>query len=95
VPFLAFHALLIHANVSWAFGAFRYIVASPCFHRWHHTSEAEGLDKKFAGLFRFIDLAFGTFYMPAGRQPERFGLVNDDVPQGLFAQLVYPFRGRP
>jgi sterol desaturase/sphingolipid hydroxylase (fatty acid hydroxylase superfamily) len=71
------------------------VIASPVFHRWHHTSEEEGLDKNFAGLFPFIDLAFGTFYMPEGRQPERFGIVRDDVPDGLVAQLAYPFRRRP
>ena len=25
-----------------------YVLASPVFHRWHHTSEAEGLDQNFA-----------------------------------------------
>ena len=94
-PFLTFHALLLHANVGWTFGPLRYVVSSPAFHRWHHTTEAEGLDKNFAGLFPFIDLAFGTFYMPPGRQPERFGIVNDDVPAGLFRQLAYPFRSFP
>jgi sterol desaturase/sphingolipid hydroxylase (fatty acid hydroxylase superfamily) len=93
-PFLTFHALLLHANVSWTFGPLRYVVSSPAFHRWHHTTEAEGLDKNFAGLFPFIDLAFGTFYMPKGAQPTRFGIVEDDVPQGIFRQLVYPFRSR-
>lgn len=92
VPFLSFYAILLHANVSWAFGPFRYVLASPAFHRWHHTSEQEGLDRNFAGLFPFIDLLFGTFYMPAGRQPERFGLAHEDVPEGLLAQLAYPFR---
>jgi hypothetical protein len=32
--------------------------------------------------------------MPAGRQPQRFGILNDDVPAGLLAQLAYPFRRR-
>jgi sterol desaturase/sphingolipid hydroxylase (fatty acid hydroxylase superfamily) len=91
VPFLTLYALLLHANVSWTYGRLRLLIASPTFHRWHHTSEEEGLDKNFAGLFPFIDLAFGTFYMPPGRQPQRFGIVNDDVPDGLLAQLAYPF----
>ncbi len=92
VPFLTAYALLLHANVNWTYGPLRFAIASPVFHRWHHTSEEEGLDKNFAGLFPFIDLAFGTFYMPPGRQPERFGLVHSDVPRGLARQLVYPFR---
>jgi sterol desaturase/sphingolipid hydroxylase (fatty acid hydroxylase superfamily) len=92
VPFLTLYALFLHANVAWSFGPLRHLVASPVFHRWHHTSEAEGLDRNFAGLFPFIDLGFGTFYMPPGRQPQRFGIVGDDVPDGLWAQLRYPFR---
>jgi sterol desaturase/sphingolipid hydroxylase (fatty acid hydroxylase superfamily) len=80
--------------VSWTYGPLRYVFASPAFHRWHHTSEEEGLDKNFAGLFPFIDVIFGTFYMPVERQPQRFGILHNDVPEGLLGQLVYPFRGR-
>jgi sterol desaturase/sphingolipid hydroxylase (fatty acid hydroxylase superfamily) len=94
VPFLTFYAILIHANVSWGFGPLRHVIASPAFHRWHHTSQAEGLDKNFAGLFPWIDRLFGTYYMPEGRQARAFGIVGGDVPEGLLAQLVHPFRRR-
>jgi sterol desaturase/sphingolipid hydroxylase (fatty acid hydroxylase superfamily) len=94
VPLLTFYAILLHANVPWTFGPLRYLLASPAFHRWHHTAEEEGRDKNFAGLFPFLDLAFGTFYLPEGRQPERFGLGREEVPAGLVAQLAYPFRAR-
>jgi sterol desaturase/sphingolipid hydroxylase (fatty acid hydroxylase superfamily) len=92
VPVLTFYALLLHANLNWSYGPLRHVIASPVFHRWHHTSEAEGLDRNFAGLFPFIDLAFGTFYMPPGRVPQKFGIAGDPVPDGLLAQLAYPFR---
>ncbi len=92
VPLLTLYALLLHANVSWTFGPLRYVFASPAFHRWHHTSQAEGQDKNFAGLFPIIDVMFGTFYMPPGRLPERFGVEGDVVPDGFLAQLVLPFR---
>ena len=95
VPFLTFYALMLHANLPWTFGPLRFVVASPVFHRWHHTTEAEGLDKNFAGLFAWIDVVFGTFYMPPGRQPETFGIRGVQVPDGLLAQLVYPFRRGP
>jgi sterol desaturase/sphingolipid hydroxylase (fatty acid hydroxylase superfamily) len=94
VPFLTFYAILLHANVRWTFGPLRYVLASPAFHHWHHTTEAEGLDKNFAGLFPFIDLLFGTFYMPRDRTPSAYGLLHNDVPTGLFGQLAYPFRRR-
>jgi sterol desaturase/sphingolipid hydroxylase (fatty acid hydroxylase superfamily) len=89
-PLLTLHALFIHADVPWSFGPLKYVISSPCFHRWHHTSEAEGLDKNFAGLLPVWDLVFGTFFMP-DRIPVRFG-VDDQVPEGLWGQLIWPFR---
>ena len=94
VPFLTIYAFVLHANVNWTYGPLRYAIASPAFHRWHHTTEAEGLDTNFAGLFPFIDVFFGTFYMPVGRVPERFGITGAPVPSGFLAQLVYPFRNK-
>jgi sterol desaturase/sphingolipid hydroxylase (fatty acid hydroxylase superfamily) len=44
VPFLTLYAILLHANVGWTFGPLRDVIASPVFHRWHHTSEDEGFD---------------------------------------------------
>src|SRR5262249_28123120 len=40
VPALAVYAIALHANVTWSFGPLRYVIASPTFHRWHHTSQA-------------------------------------------------------
>ena len=91
-PILAFYAIFLHANLRWDFGPLRYVIASPAFHRWHHTSEEEGLDRNFAGLFPWIDLLFGTFYMPRGVQPRRFGVAGERIPPTLIGQLAYPFR---
>jgi sterol desaturase/sphingolipid hydroxylase (fatty acid hydroxylase superfamily) len=90
LPFLTFYAILIHANVSWGFGPLGWLIASPKFHRWHHTSEDEGLDKNFAGFFPLLDIAFGTYYMPP-HLPERFGINRDIVPQSFWRQMTYPF----
>jgi sterol desaturase/sphingolipid hydroxylase (fatty acid hydroxylase superfamily) len=85
------YAITLHANLNWTYGPFRYVIASPAFHRWHHTSADEGRDKNFAGFFPIWDLLFGTFYMPKGEQPRVFG-VDDAIPRGLLGQLIYPFR---
>ena len=90
LPFFTFYAILQHANVSWDFGPLRKILASPRFHRWHHTSAEEGRDKNFAGLLPVWDILFGTYYMPA-KQPMAFG-VRDAVPESLIGQMVWPFR---
>jgi sterol desaturase/sphingolipid hydroxylase (fatty acid hydroxylase superfamily) len=69
------------------------LIVSPRFHRWHHTDETEARDKNFAGLLPLWDLLFGTYYVPADLRPSHFG-TTDTVPQGLFGQLIFRFRGR-
>ena len=92
VPLLGLYGLMLHANIGWGFGPLGRVFASPRFHRWHHTSQEEGLDTNFAGLFAFWDVLFGTYTMPMDAQPERFGVLDEDMPDGLLAQLAYPFR---
>jgi len=94
VPIFLFYGILVHANVDWSFGPLRYVLASPRFHRWHHAAEEDGLNRNFAGMFPFIDLAFGTFHMPHDRKPERFGIPDGDVPTSLWGQVKYPFSRR-
>ena len=91
VPFNIVYSAMVHANLNWTFGPLRYVFASPVFHRWHHTTEEEGLDKNFAPTFPILDVAFGTFHMPPGKVPEHFG-TDDHVPEGFWGQLLYPFR---
>lgn len=92
VAALTLFAIFLHSNVPWSYGRFRYVVASPVFHRWHHTTEKEGIDKNFAGFLPLWDLVFGTWYMPEGRQPMEFGIVGEAVPEGFWRQLLYPLR---
>lgn len=90
LPFFTAYAIFLHANMSWDFGPLRAALASPRFHRWHHTAAEEGMDKNFAGLLPLWDILFGTYYMPDS-QPTRFG-VSDLVPTNIVGQLVWPFK---
>jgi sterol desaturase/sphingolipid hydroxylase (fatty acid hydroxylase superfamily) len=92
-PFFGLYALSLHANLPWTFGPLRRVLASPAFHRWHHTTEERGLDKNFAAMLPVWDVIFGTYYLPEGDQPSVFG-TRDPVPQGFLKQLVWPFRRR-
>jgi sterol desaturase/sphingolipid hydroxylase (fatty acid hydroxylase superfamily) len=100
VPLLSAYVALIHANVCWTYGPFRYWLASPAFHRWHHAADepVEGTDgefmtgKNFAGLFPIFDVLFGTFYMPQGEQPKQFGIAGEQIKETFIDQLLYPFR---
>ena len=92
LPVLTFHSLLIHANVNWSFGPLGVVIVSPTFHHWHHTSQEEGRDKNFAELCPILDILFGTYYRPIGRQPEQFGIHDRSFPEHFLGQLFYPFR---
>jgi sterol desaturase/sphingolipid hydroxylase (fatty acid hydroxylase superfamily) len=92
-PFNVVYSAMVHANLNWTFGPLRYLLASPVFHRWHHTTREEALDRNFASTFPFLDLVFGTFYMPRGVLPAEFGNGSDDYPEGFWAQLIRPFCG--
>ena len=89
-PVLTLYAIFIHANVDWDFGPLRYVIATPVFHRWHHSKDREAWDKNFAGLFVFWDILFGTFYMPKDRPPQNFG-IPEQFPKDFIGQLTHPF----
>lgn len=92
MPFVATYSLLLHANVTWRYGPLGYVLASPAFHRWHHSSEAPALDKNFAQLFSFYDFLFGTAYFPRGVTSQRYGLHGERLKVGIWAHFSHPFR---
>jgi len=91
IVFVALYSVFIHANLGMTFGPLRYVFATPQFHHWHHGAEPEAIDKNFAVHFPVLDLIFGTFHLPANRWPKIYGVHNNDVPEGYFAQWIYPF----
>lgn len=92
VPLLSVHVAMIHANLSWNFGPFRYLISSPAFHRWHHTMDEDGQGKNYAGIFPVYDLIFGTYYLPIRRQPRNFGISGETLTEDFLGQMLYPFR---
>ncbi len=92
-PFDTAYSYFVHANLNWTLGPFRFVLASPVFHRWHHTSPKQGGDANFAPTFAFWDVLFGTFYMPANQLPQAYGVDDPDFPQDYIGQFLHPFRG--
>ena len=93
VVFVSFHAVFIHANVSWRFPRWvEAIVVTPRFHHWHHGAEDAAIDKNFAVHLPWLDKLFGTYYAPSGEWPKEYGIAGNPVPEGYIAQLAYPVR---
>jgi sterol desaturase/sphingolipid hydroxylase (fatty acid hydroxylase superfamily) len=91
-PFTIAHSAFVHANLNWTLGPFRYVLAGPVFHRWHHTAADAGGNKNFASTFPVLDVLFGTFYMPKQTLPLAYGVADEGFPPGFGAQMMYPFR---
>jgi len=93
-PFTTFHSAFVHANLNWTLGPLKYVIATPVFHRWHHTGLEEGGNTNFAPTFPVFDILFGTFRMPEDSLPENYGSGDPAMPASFQEQLVYPFRAR-
>jgi sterol desaturase/sphingolipid hydroxylase (fatty acid hydroxylase superfamily) len=89
-PVFFFSGAWTHANLDWTFGPLRYVIASPVFHRWHHSADAASRETNYAPMFPVWDLMFGTFHMPRQARPQRYGA--DGVPGDLIGQLIHPLR---
>lgn len=90
-PIEAGMAFFVHSNLNVTLGLLKYVIATPVFHRWHHSFDVEAEGKNFGANFSIWDLIFGTFYLPEDRRPVRFGVWGDPVRENYLSQLVYPF----
>jgi sterol desaturase/sphingolipid hydroxylase (fatty acid hydroxylase superfamily) len=90
-PLTIAHSAFVHANLNWTLGPFKYVIATPVLHRWHHTAADRGGEKNFAATFPILDVLFGTFYMPEGEIPDHYGIGEREFPTSFQGQLVHPF----
>jgi len=89
MAFTIFWGFFIHANVRWRLGWLESVIATPAFHRWHHTND-ENRDHNYASTLPFYDRLFGTLHLPRTGVPPCFG-ADTPVPATLIGQLVAPF----
>jgi len=91
IVLVSFHAVYLHSNTRWRWPVLRWIITTPEYHHWHHTSDEEGIDKNFAGMLPALDVAFGSVHLP-DRWPKNYGTVKFQPPESWLGQLAYPFR---
>lgn len=83
----------IHANVNWRFGWLSFLITTPAFHHWHHTRR-DHVNKNYATMLPFVDLLFGSWYLPGRQSPAEYG-IDGPVEPGLIGQLLQPFAPAP
>lgn len=84
-------AAFVHANLNWTLGPLKYVVATPVFHRWHHTPLTDAGNCNFGSLLALWDVLFGTFRMPDDL-PSRYGIEDPSYPRDFLGQFVAPFQ---
>ncbi|MDN3648095.1 sterol desaturase family protein [Reinekea marina] len=87
----AIQAIVIHCNMKIHWGVLKYILVTPQFHHWHHSSEEPAIDTNYAAHTTLFDWVFGTYHMPKGVWPAKYGTTKP-LPRGYFKQMWYPFR---
>lgn len=95
IIFIAIHAVLIHANTRINFGPIKYIFTTPQYHHWHHCEDPKYYGHNFASIFPFIDMMFGTYYLPKNEWPAGTGVHEASYPKGFVKQSIYPFTKSP
>jgi sterol desaturase/sphingolipid hydroxylase (fatty acid hydroxylase superfamily) len=82
---------LLHANVRWRFGPLEWVLATPLFHRVHHSADPRDHDSNFAGTFAWVDVLFRT-WRPAADFPGAVGLEPRPRLEGEGAGSLEPAR---
>ena len=91
---VGFQAVFNHANVALpgvARAPLKWLIVTPDFHHWHHSSEREAIDRNYAAHFAFIDYLFGTAVKSDRRFPGKYGVVGDYMPATYIKQQLFPF----
>jgi sterol desaturase/sphingolipid hydroxylase (fatty acid hydroxylase superfamily) len=89
---VGFQAVFNHANVHLPWGPLKYVIVTPDFHHWHHSSDDVAIDRNYAAHYAFLDHLFGTAIKGQTGFPEKYGVQGDYMPDGFINQLLFPFR---
>lgn len=89
VAFAALQAVLIHCNLGISFGPLKYILVTPQFHHWHHSSEKPAIDTNYSAHTVIFDRIFGTCHLPDNHWPAEYG-TTVRLPRTVIGQTLYP-----
>jgi len=92
---VGFQAVFNHANVHLPWGPLRYLIVTPDFHHWHHSSDRVALDRNYSAHFAFLDHLFRTVVKTDEKFPKDYGVVGDYVPEGFVKQQLFPLKKLP
>lgn len=103
LAFTTISPFLDHANLRLRLPVLRWLIPNPEWHHWHHAEaavDAAGSPSEMPAArnfspFPFVDVVFGTSYLPDRRWPAAYGVSSAEAPPtGYLRQLAAPLRPR-
>lgn len=91
VTFAALQAVLIHCNVGLSFGPLKYVLVTPQFHHWHHSSEKPAIDTNYSAHTPLFDWLFNTYHFPTDHWPADYG-TTQRLPRSVIGQTIHPIK---
>lgn len=91
VTFAALQAIIIHCNIDVPWGPVKYLLVTPQYHHWHHSSEKPAIDTNYSAHTPLFDRLFNTYHMPKQHWPADYGTTKP-LPRTFIGQLLYPFK---
>ena len=88
VALAALQAIVIHSNLGFSWGYLKYIIVTPQYHHWHHSSEAPAIDTNYAAHTPLFDRLFDTYHLPGEYWPAEYG-TTEKLPRSFVGQLLY------
>ena len=92
VVFHVLHNIYVHLDVDIDHGPFKYLIASPNFHRWHHADVEVAHGKNLANVMPLWDKLFGTYYYPGVCKEEMGALKTGIEDKNPVLIYIYPFQ---
>lgn len=90
--FYTVQGIYVHLDLDWDHGRFKYLFASPRYHRWHHADVPQAYGKNLASVIPLWDVLFGTYYNP-GICREPMGALKTGVPdKNPILIYIHPFQ---
>jgi sterol desaturase/sphingolipid hydroxylase (fatty acid hydroxylase superfamily) len=96
IPVVAFLLIslnmYVHMDLDWGHGPFKYLIASPRFHRWHHADTPAAHGKNLANVIPLYDVIFGTYYVPGPCNEPMGALASGIEDKNPIKIWLYPFQ---
>jgi sterol desaturase/sphingolipid hydroxylase (fatty acid hydroxylase superfamily) len=86
------HIIAAHSNTRFSFGRLWWLIASPQYHRLHHSRDSAHLGINFCGMFPIWDKVFHTLLRPIPGQFPVTGLNDGDTARNIAEGLIWPIR---